>query len=346
MPDGRVSHQKNHEQVCMIEPLSCRGLLLQEIILHLEQVVKSNPIASGHSRNRPRQSSTRHVLLSSLLLQDEIGIEGMNPKARDAIARSTTVLVLICVVAVASTSAVVYLNYFGPGCGNVSGNGFTTGAVVLADYLSVPTGGTYNGSGRDWQFIIGNLGSVGIKSACASLTTGTGKVIQTAPGVPPDGSTSVWRALASGVQPGRSYPVNITVVYDNGDSQLLRSSVQAIATASSPGTAKASILNDSLYLPSANGTETSDAFWTYVVGNTGTVTVTSITASPGLEPSDALTPTFLTNIVPGDTKSTGAGLLMAAFNIQAGETYAVTFLVYYANGQTENISTSVTAETV
>jgi hypothetical protein len=43
---------------------------------------------------------------------------------------------------------------------------------------------------------------------------------------------------------------------------------------------------------------------------------------------------------------TGLGLLLATFNIHAGEHYAVTFLVGYTDGQTENISTSVTAEVV
>jgi hypothetical protein len=279
-------------------------------------------------------------------LQDEIGIEVMHPRARDAVARSTTVLVLIAVVAVASISAFVYLNYARSGCVDGSGNGSTTGAVVLADYLSVPSGGSNSSGSRDWQITIGDLGSVGVKSVCATLTTGTGRVTQTAPGVPPDGSTSVGGAIASGVQPGKSFPVNITVVYDNGDSQLIRNSVQAVTTTTSPGTTQASILNESLYLPSASGTGTADAFWTYVVGNTGTVTINSITPTLGLEPSEALVPSFLTSIVPGDERSTGDGLYLAAFNIQAGETYSVTFLVAYANGQTENISTSVTAEAV
>jgi len=270
----------------------------------------------------------------------------IHPKASDAVARSTTVLVLIAVVAVASISAFVYLNYARPGCNSGSGNGSTTGAVVLADYLSVSSGGSYGSGGRDWQISIGDLGGVGVKSVCATLTTGAGMVTQTAPGVSPDGSTSAGGAIASGVQPGKAYPVSITVVYDNGDSQLLRGSVQAIATATSPGTAQASILNESLYLPSENGTGVTDAFWTFVVGNTGTVTINSITATPGLEPSGALLPSILTNIVPGDERSAGSGLYLGTFNIQAGESYSFTFLVAYANGQTANISTSVTAEAV
>jgi hypothetical protein len=255
-------------------------------------------------------------------------------------------MVLIAVVAAASISAFVYLDYVWPGCASRSGNGSTTGAVVLADYLSIPSEGSYNSGSRDWQFTIGNLGSVGVKSICATLTTSAGRVTRTTSGVPPDGSITAGGVIASGVQQGKSYPVNITVFYDNGDSQLLRSSVKAIATATSPGTAQARILNDSLYLPSAKGAGTIDAFWTYVVGNNGTVTINSITATPGLRPSNALVPSFLSNIVSGDERSTGAGLLLAAFNIRAGETYSVTFLVGYANGQIQNISTSVTAEAV
>jgi len=282
----------------------------------------------------------------SLLSQDGPGIEVIHPKSRDAVVRSTTVLVLIAVVAVASISVSVYLIYPRPGCSSGSGNGSTTGAVVLADYLSVPSGGSYGSSSRDWQFTLGNLGSVSVKSVCATLAIGTGMVTQTAPGVPPDGATSAGGAIASGVQPGESYPVLITVVYDNGDSQLLRGSVQAIATTTQPGTEQASILNESLYLPSVNGTGTTDAFWTYVVGNTGTVTINSITTSPGLEPSGAFLPPVLANVVPGDVMSTGGGLYLGTFNIKAGMSYSFTFLVAYANGQTENISTSVTAEAV
>jgi hypothetical protein len=270
----------------------------------------------------------------------------MHPRTRDAVARSTIVLVLIAAIAVASISAFVYLHSVSLGCDSGSGNGTTRGAVVLADYLSVPSGGNYNGSGRDWWITIGNLGSVSVRSVCATLRTGAGTVTQTVPGVPPDGSTSVRGAIASGVQPGKSYPVAITVIYDNGDTQLLRSSVQAIAPATSPGTAQVSIVNESLYLPSANGTGTIDAFWTYTVGNTGTVTINSINPNPGFAPSNELVPSFLTDIAPGDEESAGAGLLLAAFNIHAGETYSITFLVGYANGQTENVSTSVTAEAV
>ena len=279
-----------------------------------------------------------------LLSQNELGV--IHPKARDAVALSTIVVVLMAVVAVASISAFVYLNYARPGCSNGSGNGSTTGAVVLADYLTVPSGGSYGSGSRDWQISIGDLGSVGVRSVCATLTTGTGKVSQTVTGVSPDGSTSGGGAIASGVQPGKSYPVSITVVYDNGDSQLLRGSVQAIATATSPGTARASILNESLYLPSENGSGTTDAFWTCVVGNTGTVTISSITATPGLEPSGALLPFVLTNIVSGDERPTGGAFYLGAFNIRAGESYFFTFLVAYANGQTENISTFATAEAV
>jgi len=281
-----------------------------------------------------------------LLSQNELESGVIYPKARDAVARSTTVLFLIAVVALASISAFVYLNYARPVCTSGVVNGSTTGAVVLADFLSVPGGDSNGSASRDWQISIGDLGSVGVKSVCATLTTGTGEVTQTAPGVSPDGSTSAGGAIASGVQPGKSYPVTFTVVYDNGDSQLLRGSVQAIATATSPGTAQASLLNESLYLPSANGTGVTDAFWTYVVGNTGTVTINSITATPGLEPSGALLPSVLTQIVPGDERSSGGGLYLGTFNIKAGESYSFAFLVAYANGQTGNISTSVTAEAV
>jgi len=270
----------------------------------------------------------------------------MHPRTRDAVARSTIVFVLIAVIAVASISAIVYLNSISHGCDSVSGSGSTTGAVVLADYLSIPSGGSHNSSGRDWWITIGNLGSTSVKSVCATLTTRTGMVTQTVPGVPPDGSTSVRGVIASGVQPGKSYQVTITVIYDNGDTQLLRSSVQEIAPATSPGTAQVGILNESLYLPSANGTGTIDAFWTYIVGNTGTVTINSINPTLGFAPSNELVPSFLTNIAPGDEKSAGVGLLLAAFNIHAGETYSITFLVGYANGETESVSTSVTAEAV
>lgn len=270
----------------------------------------------------------------------------MHPRVRDAVARSTAVLILIAVVAVASISALVYLNSAPPGCSNYPGNGSTRGAVVLADYLSVPEVGGYGSGSRDWQFTIGDLGSVGIMSVCATLTIGTEKVTKTAQGVPPGGSTTTGSTMASGVQPGKSYLVSIAVMYDNGDSQLLRGSVQAIATATSPGAARVSILNQSLYLPLVNGTGTIDAFWTYVAGNAGTVTVSSIDPALGFAQPDAMVPSLLTNIVSGDEKSTGAGLLLSAFNIKAGETYSVTYLVSYANGQTENISTSVTAEAV
>ena len=296
----------------------------------------------------PSFSPLRRVMLyyHRFLLQGENGIEVMHPRARDAVARSTTVLILIVVVAVASFSAFVYLNYAKSGCVDGSGNGSTTGVVVLADYLSVPSGGSYNSSSRDWQIELGDLGGVGFKTACAKLMTDTGTLTQTVPGVPPGGSTSVEGVVASGVQPGKSYPVNITVVYDNGDSQLLHSFVRAVSTATSPGTTQVSILNQSLYFPSGNGTGAGVALWTYVVGNTGTVTISSITSTLGLEPSDELSPSFLNNIVSGDESSTGDGLSLSAFNIQAGETYSVTFLVGYANGQTQNISTSVMAQAV
>jgi len=258
----------------------------------------------------------------------------------------TTVLILIGVVTIASISAFVYLSYMLPGCDSGSGKGSTTGAVVLADYLSVPSGDSYDSGSRNWQFTIGDLGRVGVKSVCATLAIGAGTVTQTALGVPPDGSTAAGGAIVGGVQPGRSYPASITVVYDNGDSQLLRSSAQAIAIATSLDTVRVSMLNESLYLPSANGTGTTDAFWTYTVGNTGAVTVNSINPTFGFAPSNELAPSVLNNLVPGDEKSTGLGLLLTAFDIRAGETYSITFLVGYANGQTENISTSVTAEAV
>jgi hypothetical protein len=290
---------------------------------------------------------TRLIITGSL--QKGFRIELRHTETRDAIARSTTVLALIAIVAIASISALAFLDlrllipYEHPGCSTVSGSGSATGAVVLADYLSVPSGGSYSSGDRDWQIEIGDLGNVGIKSVCATLTTDDGNVTQTPSGVPPAGSTSAEGAVAGGVQPGRSYPVSIEVVYDNGGSQLLRSSALAIAIATSPDTARVSIMNDDLYIPSKNGT-VSVAFWTLVVGNTGTVTVSGITATLGLEPSNVLGPSVLNNIVPGDETSTGDGLSIAAFNIEAGTTYPVTFLVSYSNGQMENFSALLTAE--
>ena len=270
----------------------------------------------------------------------------VHPRSVVAVARSMTILVLIAVLAVASISAFLYLSLLGPSCGNGSGNGKTRGAVVLADFLSVPSGRNHSSGDREWQFTLADLGRVGVKSVCATLTTGAGRVTQTAPGVPSDGSTSAGGAVAGDVQPGRSYPVNISVVYDNGDSQLLRSSVEAITASGSSGIGDASILNDTLYLPLANETGVLDGFWTYVVGITGTVPIGSMTATPSFAQPNELLPPFLTNLVPGDEKSSGTGLLLAAFNLRAGETYSITFSFFFPDGETKNITTSVTAEAV
>lgn len=269
----------------------------------------------------------------------------MTNQKKYAITRVTVVMVLVVLIAIASSSSFVYFYYTQPSCGTASVNGKTSGVAVLADYLSVPTGSDYSTGSRTWQITIANLGNVEVKTVCATILIGSARMTQTILGVSIDGGLASADTMVTVVQLGTSYPVNFTINYANGDTQMIMASVSAIAPLGSPNTTQVTILNDSLYIPSGNLTGTPSATWAFVIMNSGTVAISSLNATFGrYDPPIASIP--LKNIVSGDVKSFQGQINLHYASIQAGRTYSVNFVIDYVNGQTENISTALVGDMV
>ncbi|MDG7045047.1 MAG: hypothetical protein JRN19_07285 [Nitrososphaerota archaeon] len=255
-------------------------------------------------------------------------IQLMAKRARGA-SQLPKVVIVILVVAAAGASVFAYETS--------AGAPFSTyRTVVQVDYLAMPVGAT----GATWGYTIVNAGKVEITSVNATLLVGSNAMTQEALSIAPGHNDSGGYSGIAGVQPGGSYPVNFTVLYANGRTQVITALVTPFAHEAQSNTAQATVMyNGLIFVPSSKY-----ATWTFAVGNAGTETIVNVTVTVqiyfagfyGLEISQA----SAYNITPGDVWMHSNGLPLST-NKPSDSSFKANLTITYANGQTIEVSTPV-----
>ncbi|MDG7047258.1 MAG: hypothetical protein JRN53_06730 [Nitrososphaerota archaeon] len=255
-------------------------------------------------------------------------IQLMAKRARGA-SRLLKVVIVIVVVAAAGASVFAYEMS--------AGAPFSTyRTVVQVDYLAMPVGAT----GATWGYTIVNAGKVEITSINATLLVGSNAMTQEALSIEPGHGDSGGYSGIAGVQPGGSYPVNFTVLYANGRTQVITALVTPFAHEAQSNVAQATVMGNGLiFVPSFKY-----ATWTFAVRNAGTETIVNATMTFqlyfGVLPFSEISQTTAYNITPGDVWMHSNGLHLNAkepseFSFKANLT------ITYANGQTVEVSSPV-----
>lgn len=250
-------------------------------------------------------------------------IQLMAKRARGA-SRLLKVVIVIVVVAAAGASVFAYEMS--------AGAPFSTcRTVVQVDYLAMPVGAT----GATWGYTIVNAGKVEITSINATLLVGSNAMTQEALSIEPGHGDSGGYSGIAGVQPGGSYPVNFTVLYANGRTQVITALVTPFAHE-----AQAAVIGNSLiFVPSYKY-----ATWTFAIGNAGTETIENATMTFqiyfGGFPGSEISQTTAYNITPGDVWMHSNALHLST-NKPSAYSFKANLTITYANGQTVEVSSPV-----